>query len=158
MSKRHLLLLALKRMGAFHMMHNKRLERKLGEHLINTYDALKRLGAEEDVALAGGLHSIYGTSVFRKVTVPTERRAVIRGLFGDRAERLAWLFSTINRPACLEGAEPVLDWQTKQPTEITPQDFKDLQLIEVANLGDNGSTLAKYPCLQKIRDNHMAPA
>jgi len=156
-SKRHLLVLALKRMGAFHMMHNKRLERKLGEHLISTYDALKRLGAEEDVAIAGGLHSIYGTSVFRKVTVPTERRAVIRGLFGDRAERLAWLFSTINRPACLEGTEPVLDWRTKQVTEITPQDFEDLQLIEVANLGDNGSTLAKYPCLKKIRDNHMVP-
>lgn len=158
MSKRHLLVLALKRMGAFYMTHNKRLEKKLGEHLLNTYDGLKRLGAEEDVALAGGLHSIYGTSVFRKVTVPPERRAVIRGLFGERAERLAWLFSTINRPQCLEGLEPVKDWKTGKLIEVSEQDLADLRLIEVANLGDNGSTLANYPYLREIRDKHMAPA
>ena len=154
MTKRHLLVLALKRMGAFHMNHNKRLERKLGEHLLSTYDGLKAIGAEEDVALAGGLHSIYGTSVFRKVTVPPERRAVIRGLFGDRAERLAWLFSSINRPACLEGTAPIQDWQTGEPVEVSPEDFADLQLIEVVNLGDNGSTLAKYPALRELRDLH----
>lgn len=154
MTKRHLLVLALKRMGAFHMNHNKRLERKLGEHLLSTYDGLKAIGAEEDVALAGGLHSIYGTSVFRKVTVPPERRAVIRGLFGDRAERLAWLFSSINRPACLEGTAPIQDWQTGEPVEVSPEDFADLQLIEVVNLSDNGSTLAKYPALRELRDLH----
>lgn len=152
MTKRHLLVLALKRTGAFYMNHKKRLERKLGEHLLNTYDGLKAIGADEDVAIAGGLHSIYGTSVFRKVTVPPERRSVIRGLFGERAERLAWLFSTINRPACLEGLEPVRDWQTGEPVEVSRQDFEDLQLIEVVNLGDNGSTLAKYPTLREIRD------
>jgi len=151
-SKRHLLVVALKRMGAFHMNHNKRLEKKLGEHLLNTYDGLKAIGAEEDVALAGGLHSIYGTSVFRKVTVPPERRAVIRGLFGERAERLAWLFSTLNRPACLEGTEPMRDWQTGELVEVSAEDFADLQLIEVVNLGDNGSTLARYPTLRELRD------
>jgi hypothetical protein len=158
MSKRPLLVVALKRMGAFYMTHNKRLERKLGEHLLSTYDALKKLGADEEVALAGGLHSIYGTSVFRKVTVPPERRSVIRGLFGERAERLAWLFSVINRPKCLEGLEPVLDWRTGEPIEVSEQDLADLRLIEVANLGDNGSTLERYPNLREIRDKHMAPA
>lgn len=152
MSKRHLLVLALKRTGAFYINHKKRLERKLGEHLLGTYDALKKMGADEDVAIAGGLHSIYGTSVFRKVTVPPERRAVIRGLFGERAERLAWLFSAINRPACLEGLEPVRDWRTSEPVEVSPQDLEDLRLIEVANLSDNGSTLARYPTLRELRD------
>jgi hypothetical protein len=153
-SKRHLLILALKRTGAFYINHKKRLEKKLGEHLLNTYDGLKAIGADEDVALAGGLHSIYGTSVFRKVTVPPERRAVIRGLFGERAERLAWLFSSINRPACLEGIEPVRDWRTGEPVTITPEDLEDLRLIEVVNLSDNGSTLAKYPALRELRDMH----
>lgn len=154
MSKRHLLILALKRTGAFYINHKKRLEKKLGEHLLNTYDGLKAIGADEDVAIAGGLHSIYGTSVFRKVTVPPERRAVIRGLFGERAERLAWLFSTINRPACLEGTEPVQDWETGEPIQVTPEDLEDLRLIEVVNLSDNGSTLAKYPALRELRDMH----
>lgn len=154
MSKRHLLVLALKRTGTFHIMHKKRLEKKLGEHLLNTYDGLKKIGAEEEVALAGGLHSIYGTSVFRKVTVPPERRAVIKGLFGERTERLAWLFSSINRPACLEGTEPVKDWRTGQPVEVSPEDMAALRLIEVVNLGDNGSTLEKYPALRELRDLH----
>ena len=149
MSKRHILLAVLKRVGAFKKQHNRRMGLTLGEHLTNTYDDLKRMGAEEDVALAGGLHSIYGTNSFRQTSLGADKRPVIRGLFGERTERLAWLFSQINRPHCFE-KESVKNWQTGEPVEISEKDFQDLQLIEVANLIDNGVNIGKYPNLERF--------
>jgi hypothetical protein len=109
------------------------------------------MGAEEDVALGGGLHSIYGTNAFRQVTVTPEQRPIIQGLFGERAERLAWLFSRVNRPTGLEDGYP-LDHETGKPLAMTEQEFEDLQLIEVANLIDNSVKLAQYPTLNRIHE------
>jgi hypothetical protein len=74
---------------------------------------------------------------------------VIRELFGDRAERLAWLFSQINRPKGLESGD-VRDWKTGEPVEIADDDLRDLKLIEIANLIDNGAQLSKYPNLERL--------
>jgi hypothetical protein len=155
MSQRHLLLIALKRIGAFKKQHNRRMGLTLGEHLTNTYDDLKRMGAEEEVALAGGLHSVYGTNSFRMQSLDAEKRPVIKALFGERAERLAWLFSTINRPQGLESGEP-LNWKTGEPVEVSENDLHDLRLIEVANLRDNGAKLTKYPNLQRFDEERRA--
>ena len=149
MSKRHILLAVLKRTGAFRQQHNRREGLTLGEHLTNTYDDLKRMGADEDVALAGGLHSIYGTNSFRKAALGPDKRPVLRGLFGERTERLAWIFSQINRPRCFEG-ESVKNWKTGEPVEVSEEDFQDLKLIEVANLIDNGANIGKYPNLERF--------
>ena len=151
MSKRHLLFTALKRLGVFRKMHQSHVGRTLGEHLVNTYDDLLRMGADEDVALGGGLHSIYGTNIFQTVTVRPDQRPIIAGLFGERAERLAWLFSRVNRPKGLEDGYP-LDYETGEPLPMTEQELDDLQLIEVANLIDNGVKLAQYPTLHRIHE------
>lgn len=155
MSKRHLLLIALKRVGAFKKQHNRKMGLTLGEHLTNTYDDLKRMGADEEVALAGGLHSVYGTNSFRERTIPIDQRAVLQQLFGARAERLAWLFCTINRPQCFEG-EAIKNWRTGDPVDVTADELRDLKLIEVANLGDNGVNLSKFPTLSRFYDEHRA--
>lgn len=157
MSRRHILLVALKRIGAFKKQHNRRMGLTLGEHLVNTYDDLKRMGAEEEVALAGGLHSVYGTNAFRNKSVDADQRPVIKALFGERTERLAWLFSRINRPRCFEGEE-LKDWRTGEPVDISADDLRDLKLIEVANLSDNGSDLSRYPNLRRLYDEHKAVA
>ena len=146
MNKRHLLFAALKRLGTFRKMHQSHIGRTLGEHLVNTYDDLKRMGADEDVALGGGLHSIYGTNAFKTVTVKEDQRHIIRGLFGERAEQLAWDFSRINRPQGLETGD-VRDHRTGEPVEV---DLEALRMIEAANLMDNGVKLAKYPNLQRM--------
>lgn len=151
MSKRHLLFTALKRLGAFRKMHQSHIGRTLGEHLVNTYDDLIRMGAEEDVALGGGLHSIYGTNAFKNATVTQDQRPIIQGLFGERAELLAWLFSRINRPAGLETGN-LLDYETGQFILVSEQELEDLRLIEVANLIDNGVKLVKYPRLQQTHE------
>jgi hypothetical protein len=155
MSRRHILLAVLKRVGAFKKQHNRRMGLTLGEHLTNTYDDLKRMDADEDVALAGGLHSIYGTNAFRSASLGVDKRPVIRGLFGELAERLAWLFSQINRPRCFEG-EPLQNWQTGEPIEVSPEDLRDLMLIEAANLSDNGAKLSNYPNLERFLQERKA--
>jgi hypothetical protein len=154
-SKRHLLIIALKRVGAFKKQHNRRLGLTLGEHLTNTYDDLKRMGVDEDVALAGGLHSIYGTNAFRNQTLDAEKRPVIKGLFGEKAERLAWTFSQINRPKCFEG-EAIKNWKTGDPIKVSEEDLKDLMLIEVANLRDNGAKLTNFPNLERFNEERQA--
>jgi hypothetical protein len=153
-SRRHVLLVALKRTGAFKKQHNRRMGLTLGEHLVNTYDDLLRMGAEEDVALAGGLHSIYGTNSFRETSVSSDQRPVIKGLFGERAERLAWLFSTINRPQGLESGD-IRDWRSGEPVEASENDFRDLRLIEVANLRDNGAKLSNFPNLERFNQERQ---
>lgn len=155
MSRRHILLAVLKRTGAFKKQHNRRMGLTLGEHLTNTYDDLKRMGADEDVALAGGLHSIYGTNAFRNASVPVDQRPVIRGLFGDRVERLAWLFSTVNRPQGLESGD-VRDWRSGEPVDLSADDLQDLRLIEVANLRDNGAKLTQFPNLERFNEERQA--
>lgn len=155
MSRRHLLFVALKRLGAFRKMHNSHVGRTLGEHLVNTYDDLIRLGVKEEIALGGGLHSIYGTNAFKQTTVQPDQRHIIRGLFGERPERLAWLFSRINRPKGLESGD-IRDHETGEPILVFEEDIEALRLIEVANLLDNGVKLSKYPNLQRIHEalNH----
>lgn len=107
------------------------------------------MGADEDVALAGGLHSIYGTNAFTDTTVGSDKRPVIRQLFGEKAERLAWLFSQINRPQCFEG-QKLKNWKTGEPVEVSEEDLKDLMLIEVANLSDNDEKLTSFPNLERF--------
>lgn len=155
MSRRHILLVALKRTGTFTKQHNRRMGLTLGEHLVNTYDDLLRMGADEDVALGGGLHSIYGTNSFKNASVPATQRPVIRQLFGERAERLAWLFSTINRPQGLESGD-VRDWRSGEPLDLSPDDLHDLRLIEVANLRDNGEKLTNFPNLERFNEEQQA--
>ena len=157
MSRRHILLLALKRLGTFKKQHNRRMGLTLGEHLTNTYDDLIRMGVDEEVALAGGLHSIYGTNSFKFSTVKPDQRPVIRQLFGERAERLAWLFCIINRPQGLETGH-IYDWKTKQPVDLSPEDLRDLRLIEIANLSDNGAKLTNYPNLERFYEEHRTVA
>ena len=116
-------------------------------HLLNTYSILNAVGADEEVALAGGLHSIYGTNAFKKQTVG-DRKAV-EAVFGSRTERLAYLFGHINRPKALEaisdaGGE-VKDRLTGEPIQLDGQDVADLRLIEAANLLEQGSDVSAYP-------------
>jgi len=107
--------------------------------------------------LAGGLHSVYGTNAFRSACLEVDKRPILRGLFGERAERLAWTFSKINRPKCFEG-EVIKDWKTGEPIQVSEEDLKDLMLIEVANLSDNGSDLSQFPNLKRFYEDHKAAA
>jgi hypothetical protein len=101
-------------------------------HLVGVYRDLEARGHSADVCSAGMFHSIYGTERFRGFTLPLERRAEVRGLIGERAERLAYLNCAMDRSsfdraaARHEGPYRLLDRLTGQWEELSAEDFDDL--------------------------------
>jgi hypothetical protein len=98
--------------------------RTLYEHLKGTHDLLLEWGAPEHVRLAGLFHSIYGTIYFKHQCLePTlKNRELVAELIGQKAERLAYLFCTSDRP----------HFDAQGPDQ--EQELEDLRLIERANL------------------------
>lgn len=155
MSERKTLKDYLRRIGTFKTRHDRKTRRSLGQHLIGTYDILIHAGCEEAIALAGGLHSIYGTSVFKRVTVqPTDvHRSAVANTFGAYAENLAFLFHTLNRPKGLESGEPRPRWSVDKTTTISKRELKDLRLIEAANLLEQSPKInlkKRFPTISKV--------
>jgi hypothetical protein len=101
-------------------------------HLIAVHRLLQTKGCSQDVCCAGMFHSIYGTERFRGFTLPLERRGEIRGLIGERAERLAYLNCAVNRAsfdrAVAQTAGPyhIIDRITGEEVELSAEDFDDL--------------------------------
>lgn len=116
--------------------------RKLGDHLLNVYELLIEAGSTKTVAVAGGLHSIYGTNAFQHTTV--NDRNEIRDHFGESVERLVYLFSIIDRPKGIESGVP-RHWETKMPVLISPEELYDLRLIEAANLIEQRLNILRFP-------------
>jgi aspartyl/asparaginyl beta-hydroxylase (cupin superfamily) len=85
----------LRRMGAEQLPHGNR--RSLHEHLLGTQAILRRWSQPEWVCNAGGLHSVYGTDIYRRQLVPIARRREVQALVGHRAERLIELFAGVSR-------------------------------------------------------------
>lgn len=123
--------------------------RNLGSHLISVYDILVASGCDSDICTAGALHSIYGTGVFKKITIlpSTENRAEIRSRFGVRAERLAFLFHSCARKIPNGIETGVLFDRSKryQLPGVTVEEIQALRLIEAANCldQDTEASLAK---------------
>jgi hypothetical protein len=101
-------------------------------HLIAVFRSLEAQGFPRDVCRAGMFHSIYGTERFQGFTLPLERRDQVRGLIGDRAERLAYLNCAMDRAsldrALEQGVEPyrIIDRITGEGVELSGVDFDDL--------------------------------
>src|SRR5262249_17859063 len=87
---------------------------------------------DEELCRAGLFHSIYGTQLFQRFKLPLERRAEVRGLIGERAERLAYINCAMDRTTfdrAVEGcAEPccIRDRLTGEEVKLTERDFNDL--------------------------------
>ena len=103
----------------------------LFHHLLGTYLLLKRQGADSELCTAGLFHSVYGTSLYREP--PLVEREEVRKRIGERAERLAWLFSVLRRPQCWSVEGTVLPLAGGGVIEITADDRTDLLTIERAN-------------------------
>lgn len=101
-------------------------------HLIAVYRDLKAHGCPEDVCRAGMFHSIYGTEKFQGFKLPLERRAEVRALIGDRAERLAYLNCAMDRAsfdrAVDNPVEPYrfIDRISGGEVQLDQHDFDDL--------------------------------
>lgn len=119
----------------------------LHDHLVRVYALLREHGLGDSVCFGGGLHSVYGTSAFqRKLVDPSAaERSGIAGWFGQDAESLAYMFSVLDRPATLndpkflERDKYLLKMRYDQNVEVKEVMLRQLQMIECANLLDQGS-------------------
>jgi SM-20-related protein len=120
--------------GADDMPHGKG---NLSGHLMRTYLLLMGAGAPEYVALAGGLHSLYGTNEYRVELCPMG--TIARDYPHSEAQMVDHLVQTyryLDRPMALENPDGGLD----------DFDLDCLRMIECANLYDQNE-LVKWPKL-----------
>src|SRR5689334_7221119 len=107
-------------------------EKSFLAHLIGVYRYMEARGCDEELCRAGMFHSIYGTELFQRYQLPLDRRADVRALIGERAERLAYLNCAMDRAsfdrAAVEDRGPYqfLDRFTGQEVELSDADFDDL--------------------------------
>ena len=107
------------------------------DHLVGTHDVLEGWGLSRDVCNAGLFHSVYGTQLFDVQSVTYDQRANVRNAIGTYAERLAYLFSVIDRnmlfPQIDQPKPRVYDRVRHQIEMLTAAELRDLIEIEIAN-------------------------
>ena len=111
----------------------------LADHLRGTYDILRSWGCEADVRLAGLYHSVYGTDVFRTVTVAPDARDKVEAAIGPAAERLAYLYCALVRESLYDnlstGGPPyaVRNRLDGSEIELSRDEYAQLVTIDFAN-------------------------
>ena len=108
-------------------------------HAISVYNDLRKWGWNEELARTGIFHSIYGTELFQRFTLPLERRAEVRGLIGERAEWLCWLNCAMDRPHFdreilkTDGPYQILDRFSGNPVGVSHEDFDALCFLHLCD-------------------------
>ncbi len=108
-------------------------------HGISVYNDLKKWGCDEELCRVGLYHSIYGTEKFQGFTLSVERRAEIRTLIGERAERLSYLNCAVLRASIErnldsdEGPFAIDDRICGEVVELSREDFDDLLRVHLCD-------------------------
>lgn len=101
-------------------------------HLIGVYKLMEGQGCSEEACRAGMFHSIYGTQRFQGFKLSLERRADVRALIGERAERLAYINCAMNRATFDRAVKEtgdrytITDRLTGEDLTLSREDFDDL--------------------------------
>jgi hypothetical protein len=112
-------------------------ERSYLAHNIGVYNYMKARGCNEELCRAGLFHSIYGTELFQRFSLPLQRRSEVRALIGERAERLAYLNCAMDRTTFdealhnTEGPYRFRDRLNGEQVELSEADFTDLCKIHL---------------------------
>lgn len=107
-------------------------------HLVAVHRDLESWGCSQDVCRAGLFHSIYGTELFRRWSLPLDRRDDVRAVIGERAERLAYVNCMMDRSsydALLESDGPyrMRNRETGETLELDRADYDDLVRVHLCD-------------------------
>lgn len=107
-------------------------------HLVGVFRDLESWGCGQDLCRAGLFHSIYGTQLFRRWSLPLDRREDVRNLIGERAERIAFANCLMDRAsfdALLESDGPFVlkNRETGEPIELSREDYDDLVTLHLCD-------------------------
>lgn len=101
-------------------------------HLLAVYRMMRDACCTEEVSRAGMFHSIYGTEKFQGFKLELDQRDLVRGLIGDRAEKLAYHNCAMDRAsfdAALSGQGDSYSFRdriTGDPVTLSRQEYDDL--------------------------------
>ncbi|MGH8719375.1 MAG: DUF6817 domain-containing protein, partial [Burkholderiales bacterium] len=123
------------------------------DHLLGVQALLLRWGANIDVADAGLFHSVYGTEVFHRPPIPESDRSIVRGLIGQKAERLVWLYCCMRRndfesAAADRTPDHIVRHATGEPVAIVPDEASALMNLLAADVLEQ---LARRPLRNRRR-------
>jgi hypothetical protein len=117
--------------------------RNLHDHLIGTREILRRWLQPRWVQDAGVVHSVYSNEVYRKQLIPLTQRDRVRGVVGERAEALAYLFCVLSRRSLFAAIEArvrsvgdgllVKRTDSSEVKWVNPCDAAHLLLLHMAN-------------------------
>lgn len=108
-------------------------------HCFAVYRDMQAWGYDEELALAGLFHSIYGTELFQRFKLDVGRRDEVRALIGERAERLAYLNCAVNYESfdaeVLRATPPyrMVNRLEGGEIDISPEDFEDLLRMQLVD-------------------------
>jgi hypothetical protein len=108
-------------------------------HLIGVHRDLEAWGCPPDVCRAGMFHSIYGTELFQGFKLELDRRAEVRQLIGERAERLGYVNCVMDRSSfdaeVARGLPPyrIVNRITRETIELSEEDFDDLCRVHLCD-------------------------
>ena len=102
-------------------------------HLKGVQAILRYWDAPKHLYSAGLFHSIYGTEGFQGFALPLSERDSIRGLIGNKSERLCWIFCMVDRSSV---DETVFNWSindvnSTQDTQFTFRARNELGRFEI---------------------------
>jgi hypothetical protein len=125
----------------------------LASHLLGTYDLLKLMGQSDEVCLAGGAHSLFGTSIFKDACLDKKDMMMFIKFLGKDAAKLVHIFSITDRPHtlnnALENKITILSKTSGGTLEVSEKELHELCAIEAANLYEqNDMVPGKYPHLK----------
>jgi hypothetical protein len=107
-------------------------------HLVAVYRDMEAWGGSQDLCRAALFHSIYGTELFRRWSLPLDRRGDVRALIGERAERIAFINCLMDRStfdALLESDGPyrLRNRESGETMELSREDFDDLVRLHLCD-------------------------
>jgi hypothetical protein len=107
-------------------------------HLVAVFRDMEAWGGNQDLCRAALFHSIYGTELFRRWSLPLDRRDDVRALIGERAERIAFVNCLMNRSSFdalldSEGPYRLLNRETGGTMELSREDFDDLVRLQLCD-------------------------
>jgi hypothetical protein len=125
----------LESMGAMEVAH---IEDNLGAHLTATYDILARWGCSDDLCAAGLFHSVYSTDHLETQTIPLSERPRVAEAIGDKAEKLAFLYCSIDRGSLYENLNRRSDYSVRDrwnshDIPLQPEELAELLTLDSAN-------------------------
>jgi aspartyl/asparaginyl beta-hydroxylase (cupin superfamily) len=135
--------------GAAELPHGER--RALLDHLIGTYEVVRRWKQPVLLQQVALIHSVYGTDVYQRQLLPLSRRGELREIAGEEVERLAYLFSVTPREPLLAGTHLWAPGVSTSTGGATREDLDALVLLHMANLAEQAHARDGSPGLWLTR-------